>query len=81
MFSSTCSPTCFPPKETLKGNVTICNVQISLHVLNQTQYFVAGTNGVSNKEFTCELTPSSRVLLEKLTVPQLDKKLPKCYGT
>jgi hypothetical protein len=37
--------------------------------------------GVTESYYYCIVTPWSRVLLEKLTGPQLVKKFPACYGT
>jgi hypothetical protein len=45
-------------------------------MLIQTQDFAAGTKRVSNNVSMNELIPWSRVLLEKLTVPELEEKFP-----
>jgi hypothetical protein len=67
----------FPQRERLPRSTANFSVSISTYQIMRTALF----SSLGYGDHYCIITPRSRVLLEKLTVPQLVKRFPAFYGT
>jgi hypothetical protein len=61
--------------------VPVQGCSLPLFIVREVLQVTALENYVKICRYRCILAPWSRVLLEKLTVPQLVKKFPAYYGT